>query len=97
MTNYQFLVALGILFLADALTTIYVIKHQGGREMNPGISRLMAEMGVNEALFAMKSACFGVIAWQVDALPDTVRWSGIAFYVGLVAWNIVQINKGRKQ
>jgi hypothetical protein len=81
--------ALAVLFVLDALSTIYIIGH-GGRESNPVMVRLMGLLGTRGALVITKVAALALVVFLAPAMGRWI-WLAVALYVGVVGWNLRQI------
>lgn len=86
MTDQTFLILLSILFVLDALLTIWIIRH-GGRELNPLIGNLIDTLGVDGAFLLVKVICLAVIALHVARISQELRWAALILYVLVCAWN----------
>jgi hypothetical protein len=90
MITVHFLLALIVLFVLDAATTVYILK-RGGEELNGPLAWLMGEIGVKEALIVVKVVAFGAIAYVAEGVPNGVRIAILGGYVLLVGWNLYQV------
>jgi len=89
------LIAIAVLFAADAATTVWILKH-GGRELNPALARLMGGIGTQEALAVAKLATFAALLLWREAIPIETLAVLAAVYVAALAWNVRVMLKLRR-
>ena len=73
--------------IIDIFTTLHILA-AGGREMNPGLSWLMAKIGVSEALVVSKAVLFGFIYYFIADIPLYVLLAICAIYTFVVFNNL---------
>lgn len=83
--------------VGDAITT-YVALKMGGREGNPVVRKVIETIGLIPALLIFKALSVAGVYYGANAMGADVLTFWTLFYVGVVGWNIAQINKlrGRK-
>lgn len=86
---YALLIALALLQALDAWTT-WRILGAGGRELNPVMRWVMAQIGVVPAL-VVKGVGVAVIGWVVFVPWPWVLGGVVLFYVGVVVFNFRSI------
>lgn len=84
------LIALGLLQLADIVTTLKLLG-KGGRELNPFLRWLFEQIGTVPALIAVKSVFMAAVYMARD-IPQVewLMWLLIAFYL-LIFWNNMKV------
>lgn len=82
-----------ILHLADIYTTNYALtKMEGMAEKNPILANLFPRFGILPTLFVLKILILGVFWYYLgNYIPALVLLD--VGYVGLIIWNVYQINK----
>lgn len=86
------LIAIVLLQILDAWTTIQVLK-AGGTELNAIMANMMRVMGRDLAVILLKfvaAAIAGVLYWQHQQLALVVL---TAFYILVVANNLIQMRR----
>lgn len=78
-----------MLQLADAFTTVRILKN-GGREANPVMNWLFQKFGTEVSLGVMKILVVSLVA---AAWNETLTFWLCVFYIGVVGWNAYQIVK----
>lgn len=63
-TIFLLFVLAALLQLADALTTIPVLRHPRGKEANPLVARFVRALGPVGAMVATKLPALAVLAWM---------------------------------
>ena len=93
MTTYHWLAAFIAVNIIDAVLTLYAMR-QGASEANPLMRAAMRLMPAPVALLAVKGAYVVTVAVMLDdAAPYMPVLTG--FFVGVCAWNVMQILKMR--
>lgn len=94
LSNYQttLLVALGVLQLIDAGTTVEIIK-RGGKEMNPLLDKLMKKVGVIQALIVVKAAVIAFLYFIGPEVSPQILAIALFLYIAVVGNNLYQLRK----
>jgi hypothetical protein len=82
-----FLVLLAALYIADGLTTMWLLKRPDNVEANPAIRFLIERLGVSEALIVVKVGMFIAAAANVTALGRHAMLVTLAVYLVVVGHN----------
>jgi len=90
--NSYLFVVLAILQAADVYTTLRIIE-AGGYERNRFMRWLMAEFGVTAALVLSKVLMLILVLTMIESLPVLLLGVMCAFYVVIVANNLIVIKK----
>lgn len=94
MNPDKFMLALALLFILDVWTTLRGLG-AGLREGNPVMAYLMRILSPAGALMAVKFALLVWISRHLTQIDARAQWAILAGYVGVVAWNLYQLNKRR--
>lgn len=87
-------------FLLDCLTTFFIIRKRGGKELNPVMRWAIGELGLEEALAIIKFLVL-VVVWFLTVggwfEGSDVKWLYYlhVMYAFIVSWNVYQILKTR--
>jgi hypothetical protein len=87
MSANLFLVLLAALYIADGLTTMWLLKRPDNVEANPAIRFLIERLGVSEALIVVKVGMFIAAAMQVGGLGRRGMYAMLAVYLVVVGHN----------
>jgi hypothetical protein len=96
MTMLSALIAVGIAFALDSLTTWFALKRPGFEELDPFTVFFIRKIGLVPALIVPRYAFLGFLYWLTHAglvwAPTLLVFA--ACYVGLAIWNLYQLRKG---
>lgn len=90
------LIAVGVAFALDAMTTYFALTHKGFVEMDPFTQMFITKVGLVAGLLVPRYCFLGVLyllASHGFVWPATLLAFAVAF-VGVAGWNLYQLHKG---
>lgn len=85
-----------VMQVADATTTYIAIK-MGGSEGNPIARWMFDKFGMIPTMLVVKALSIASVYYGANEMGADVLTFWTLFYVGVVVWNVAQINKLRSR